>query len=165
MSLTTQTPPKQWPVGIIVSRSFDNPDLLSDCIGEKIAHISHIHTNGAQPGSKMVEDFCRDNKIPYTVHPSTIHAFTANNEVVDSSVFVYIVSDGKSKSAKNAEERCAAKGTRSKILYYDPVNDWKRKVESANEILGNMPKLAKGETEQPVEILRDTIEGIRKTLK
>ena len=165
MSLTTPTPIKQWPVGIIVSRSFDNPDLLPDCIAEKIALISHIHTNGAQPGSKLVEDFCRDSKIPYTVHPSTIHAFTANNEVVDSSAFVYIVSDGKSKSAKNAEERCAAKGIKFKVLHYDPVNDWKRKVEFANEVLGTMPKLAKGETEHPVEILRDIIEGVRKVLK
>jgi hypothetical protein len=139
--------------------------LLPDCIGDKIAFISHIHTNGAQPGSKLVEDFCRDSKIPYTVHPSTIHAFTANNEVVDASAFVYIVSDGKSKSAKNAEERCAGKTIKFKTLHYDPVNEWKRKVEFANEILGQMPKLAKGATEQPVEVLRDTLEGIRKVLK
>lgn len=165
MSLDSPVPPKQWPVGIIVSRSFDNPDLLPDCIGEHIASISHIHTNGAQPGSKLVEDFCRDSKIPYTVHPSTIHAFTANNEVVDASAFVYIVSDGKSKSAKNAEERCVAKGIKHKVLHYDPVNEWKKKVEWANEILGNMPKLAKGAAEQPVEVLRDTLEGVRKVLK
>lgn len=166
MSLDSPKPVKKWPIGVIVSRSFDNPDLLVDILSPHIEHIDHVHTNGSQPGAKLVEDFCRDNKLVYTVWPSTKHAFYANGRVVDNSSFVYIITDGKSKSAKQAEAECVAKPIRFKVLHYDPVTAWKQKVEWAREVLARFPTPADDSTDSPeVAPFREAIEGIRKVLK
>ncbi len=153
--ITPAAAPKQWRLGIIVSRSFDNPDVLPDFLAEFIPVISHVHTNGAPPGGKLVEDFCRENKLSYTVWSTTANAFHANCQVIENSDSVYIVSDGKSKSAKQAEERCVAKKIKCKVLFYDPVTDWKKKVEDAREILATAPD----------DILVEIVEGLRKVLK
>lgn len=166
MSLSSPVPPRKWPIGIIVSRSFDNSDLLTTVLSQHIESISHVHTNGSQPGSKLVEDFCRDNKLTYTVHPSTRHAFVANNEVIDRSSFVYIITDGQSKAAKHAEEQCAAKPVKFRVLHYDPVTAWKQKVEWAREILSGFPEPAEDSTDSPeIAPFREAIEAIRKVLK
>ncbi len=163
MSLDTPKPTKKWPIGVIVSRSFDNPDLLVDILSPHIDQIEHVHTNGSQPGAKLVEDFCRDNKLTYTVWPSTRHAFYANGRVIDNSRFVYIITDGNSKSAKQAETECAAKPIRCKVLHYDPVTAWKQKVEWAREVLAGFEEPPE---DNPAEGgYREALEAIRKVLK
>lgn len=165
MSLDSPKPIKKWPIGVIVSRSFDNPDLLVDILSPHIDQIEHVHTNGSQPGAKLVEDFCRDNKLVYTVWPSTRHAFYANGRVIDNSRFVYIITDGHSKSAKQAETECIAKPIKFKVLHYDPVTAWKQKVEWAREIFTANPSLCDNTVETPVEALKEALEAIRKVLK
>lgn len=163
MSLDTPKPVKKWPIGVIVSRSFDNPDLLVDILSPHIEQIEHVHTNGSQPGAKLVEDFCRDNKLVYTVWPSTRHAFYANGRVIENSSFVYIITDGHSKSAKQAEEECRAKPVKYKVLHYDPATAWKQKVEWAREVLAGFEEPP---ADAPAEGgYREALEAIRKVLK
>ncbi len=135
MSIESISQIKQFKVGIIISRNFDNLDLLEQTIGSNIQFISHIYSNAPMPGGKYLEDFCREQKIPLTVFPANPHTFSAISNVLQNSSFVYIITDGTSKAATTAEEFCKKDQVKYKIINYNPFSHWGQMIVKIKEIL------------------------------
>jgi hypothetical protein len=146
MSLSDPKPVKTFKLGVIASKSLDDPGFLPDLLGDKTDVISHIYTNGANP---LVTSFALEHGIPYTVYPITAGRGLplSTRDIVMASEFVYIISTPDSKSASQVEKVCAQwlaerpdvfKGF--KVLEYDSISHWKGKVCKAAEILACMSK-------------------------
>jgi hypothetical protein len=139
MALETTKPIKLWNVGVIISRSFDNPDFLDDTLLPHRESIGHIYSNAPAPGGLILEAFVREQGIPYTLFPTTEHTFVSVRRVLESSDFVYVISDGESKIAKKAEEECVLRKIRHKVLTYSPFIHWRDQVGKIGEILSAIP--------------------------
>ena len=146
MSLSDPKPVKTFKLGIVASKSLDDPGFLPDLLADKLTVISHIYTNGANP---LVTAFALEHGIPYTVYPITAGRGLplSTRDIVVASEFVYIISTPDSKSAKQVEKVCAQwqaeqpevfKGY--KVLEYDSVSFWRQKVCKTAEILACMSK-------------------------
>lgn len=138
MSLSKTEIVKQFEVGVIISRNFDDGDLLDNNLGPHLAQISHIHTNAPEPGSAILERFARDNAVPFTVWPTSQHAFVSVNKVLEHSKFIYIITDNKSKIATMAEQECKKKSLKYKIIQHEPIECWRMKVAKVEEIVSAM---------------------------
>ncbi len=147
MSLSTTEQVKQFEVGVILSRNFDNGEILDSNLGPHLAQISHVHTNAPEPGGVVLEKFARSNGLPLTIWPTSQHAFVSVNKVLEHSKFIYIITDGKSKVAQMAAEECKKKNLKHKIIQYDPCEFWREKVCKIEEILSaaTNEELAKNE--------------------
>lgn len=142
MSLANKAPQeKKYTLGIIVSRSFDNPDFLPEALKDSVTKIGHVYSNGALPGHKMVEDFCLNNGISYTVLPAsaTKHTFVVISEIIEKSDGVYILADLHSKSAVFAENECRKSGKKYRVFIHDSTLELKNKIQK----LQNLFKKAK----------------------
>lgn len=131
-------PPSKLNVGIIASKNFDDPDFLEDLFFGKIDKIGHINTNGA---NYLILDFARENGIIYTVYPINCRSLPwSNSRIIESSDFVFIISNENSKSARLAEEECKKEKSKNKrnfnykIVSFNPVENWKAKVEKIKQI-------------------------------
>lgn len=138
MSLSSPVPPKVYSYGLLLSKSFDQSDLLSDTFPSLDA-IGHLHING---DNQSVSSFARDHGIPLTIWPLTGSrcAPWAISRVVESSDAVYIFADEGSKSAKLAVEACEKRAKNDaafkwKKISFDPITIWKNRVFKAKEIL------------------------------
>jgi hypothetical protein len=139
MSLSQTEQIKQFEIGVIISRSFDNRELLDAHLGPHVVNISHVHTNAPEPGGAFLEKFARDNALPLTIWPTSQHAFVSLNNVLDHSKFIYIITDGKSKIADMAKVECEKKKLKYKVIEYDPTEYWRSKVIKVSEVLAAIP--------------------------
>lgn len=143
MSLSTIEPIRQYNLGIICSKSLDNPDFLFDLIYKNLAVIKHIYTNGA---NSLVTDFAKENGISYTVYPINCRSLPwSNSRIIESSEFVFILCDDDSKSAKLAKDDCEKHRLKNpkfsyKIVKFDPIQPWKQKMVEVTEIINLIPK-------------------------
>ncbi len=144
MSLETVEQPKRYHVAIIAPKSFDDPDFIEDMIGDKLANVAHIHTNGA---NSLVATFAMENGITHTVHPITggrgLPAST--RDIVDHTDFVYIISTQDSKSAAQVVKACESRAAKEpkfkwRVAPFDPITKWREKVGKIAEILARMPE-------------------------
>ncbi len=182
MSLaTTPAPAKQFSLGLLVSRSFDNPEFLHELLAPNLAAIGHLYLHGARPGSQFVESFAHENKIGYTVYPASDHAFKAVARILEASEFVYIVTDGESKLAKHAEEECVRLKRKYKVVGYNPCGHWKDAAHKAaegavksdsaaaalREKVGKAAEIAQVVVDAPEfpESLKGQFKSLQKTLK
>lgn len=129
MSLNTPVQVKQYRVGIVAAKNFDDASFLSELIGEKVESISHINTNGA---NSLVSDFAQENGISYTTFPLTGGRSLpwSAAQILDNSDFVYIIASPDSKSSKWFASECDKKKIRFKIVPYEPYSNWQHKVEA-----------------------------------
>lgn len=135
MSLSNPTPVKQFNLGLVVSRSFDHPALLDELFGPHLEAIGHVYSNGALPGARFVEDWCRMNGLTFTVYPCKAHAFKSVSLIIEASDSVYVITEGESKVASFAANECALKERKHRMVTYDPVAKWREAVGKANEIV------------------------------
>lgn len=134
MSLSNPTPVKQFNLGLIVSRSFDHPALLDDLFGPHLESIGHVHTNGALPGARFVEDWCRANRLSVTTVAGE-HTFAGVARIVEASDSVYVITEGESKVAAFALKECVVKERKHKLVTYEAVDHWHEAVCKAREIV------------------------------
>lgn len=138
MSIQTQKQIKRFKVGAILSRNFDNFDILDQNIGEHVNSISHVYSNAPMPGGKLLEDFCREHKLPLTIFPANPHTFSAISNVLDNSDFIYIITDGESKIAQTSEEFCKKDGKKYKIINYNPFVHWGKMIVDVKQIFSEL---------------------------
>jgi hypothetical protein len=135
MSIQTIQPPKTYRLGIIASKSFDDPDFLEKHLSEVVSKISHINTNGI---NSLSENFAKDYGIPYTVFPiCSRSAPWSNSRIIENSDFVYIISTPDSKNSKLAKEECERKKIKYKFFIHDSISFWKNKVKELQEVKEN----------------------------
>lgn len=143
MALSTTQPIRQYNLGIICSKNFDNPDFLFDLLNKNLVAIKHIYTNGA---NQLVTDFAKENGISYTVYPINCRSLPwSNSRIIESSEFVFILGDEESKSAKIANEDCERHKIKNpkfsyRFVKFDPIQPWKQKVIEINEIINLISK-------------------------
>ena len=144
MSLTSTPEIPQWTLGLFAPKDFDNPQLLDDVLGPKLANIRHLYTNGA---NSLITDFARANGVSYTVVPiSGGRGLPASTrDIVDASEVVVVISMPESKSSAQIAAICEAKAARDetfkwRIEHYDPVAHWRGKVGKVAEILACMDR-------------------------
>ena len=136
MSLTTV--PKQFCLGIIAAKGFDNASFLPERLGPHVEQIAHVYTNGVNP---LVTAFCIEHGIVYTVFPVTGgKTLSSNNLIADNSDKVYIIGTPESSNTKNIVETCEKKGVKHEIFTFEPIAPWKEKVCRAQEVLSALPK-------------------------
>ncbi len=165
MSLETPPPvPSRHALGVIISRSFDNPEKLDELLLPNVNRISHLYTNAPAPGGSILEAFCKEHGITYTVSPATAHAFASTSNVLAQSEFVYIITDGESKVARFAQEQCEAKGIRHRVIAYTPFTHWREKVEKVSEILDAIPEEEVSES-SGLKAIRAVVKGRKAAAK
>lgn len=132
-------PPKQYPVGIVASKSLDDPAFIGDLIGGNVAAISHLYSNGANP---LVATFAADHGIPHTIFPLTGgRSFPwALSQILDHVQFVYIIGDERSHGSEQAAAACLKRDIKHKEATYEAVDNWRGKVGKVAEILEVIPK-------------------------
>ncbi len=139
MSLNAPAPVRTFRVGIIAAKNLDDPQFLPDLVGENLGAIEHLYTNGA---NALVTDFARENGIPCTVFPIAGGRGLpwSTSRVIFHSEFVYIIATPESKSTPQVAGACEAKGTKYKVVPYEPLARWKQSVEKTREIISAMSK-------------------------
>ncbi len=137
-------PPSQYTIGVIAAKTLDDAEYLNDLLGEKVANIAHVYTNGANP---LVVDFARENGIPCTVYPINAGRGLpwSNDQIISVSQFVYVIGSEESKSAGQALVQCEREKERRptfrhKLLQFEAINHWRSKVCRAAEILDAQEK-------------------------
>jgi hypothetical protein len=132
--MSLQESPKTYTLGIIVSKSFDDPSWLEEKLGDKLDRIKHINTNGVNP---LVMEFALENGIPFSVFPlkGGKSAPWSNARIVELSDVVYIIGTPGSKNARAAEAECVKEGRRCHVFECDTIAHWKEKVYKVAEIL------------------------------
>lgn len=138
MSLSTQESPKTYPIAILAAKNLDDPSFLEEQIGGSLSSISHIYTNGA---NSLVGKYASDSGLPHTVFPLThSNLLKSTGLILEQVKFVYIISTPDSKSTKQIEEMCKKKGTKYRVINYEPYTHWAEKVVKVSEILTCMTK-------------------------
>lgn len=136
MSLSAPVKPDQFAIAILASTSLEDPILIPSLLGENLAAVSHIYTNGANP---LVARFAAEHGIAFTIHPltggSSLPAST--NAILDTEnlAFAYVIVDEGSKSGKLVVDACEKKGIEHKVIRFDPVDYWRGQVCKVREIL------------------------------
>jgi len=130
---------KRFRIGVIASKSFDDPDFLSERLGPHLDQIIHLYTNGVNP---LVTEFARINGVSYSVFPPNRgnSIIWSNNRIIENADKVYILAAPGSSSAKMAEEECRKKGVKFELIEREPVGHWKQKALAAGEVLDAIPK-------------------------
>jgi hypothetical protein len=132
---------KQYSLGIIAPRSFNDLKLLEDLLIEKIFQIRHIYSNGVVSGGKVVEDFADKYKIIKTVYPITPTnggVFKSNWSVIKYSDFIYILDDGHSKNVKSVIEECEEQKKKFKVIPYipdTPITKYQKLLKKIEELV------------------------------
>lgn len=143
MSIAPEAP-RLFNLGLVCAKTMDDAEYLNDLLGEKVPHIGHLYTSGA---NDLVVAWARENGIVCTVYPINAGRGLpwSNSRIIEASDFVYVIGSEESKSAGQAVLQCEREKERRpafkhRLVAFEAINHWRAKVCRASEILDAQDK-------------------------
>jgi hypothetical protein len=136
--LEKQNQVKQFRLGIIAPRTFNDITVLHELLAQKLSSISAIVTNNVVSGGEVVQAYARNLCIPlavYPICPQAGGALISNARIIDDSDFIYILDDGKSHNSKNAQTECEKRQRKHKIVSFEPLPTKQAEVNKAKLLI------------------------------
>lgn len=140
--MSLSNPPSKFNLGVIAAKNLDDPEFLDNLLSKNIDRIAHIYTNGA---NQLVINYARENGIICTIYPINSRCIQwSNSKIMESSDFVFLISNEDSKSTKLAEEECEKEVAKNKrkfsyrVVCFDPVSNIKNKLAKIKEVIDTM---------------------------